>query len=191
MAKKNQRTTCSAMEWNDFLFLVDTLKRKEQFQMLMIISTGVYLGLRISDIRQLRWKQLIGVDKFEIIEKKTNKSRFITLNPGYKELIEYIRTKIPVTGSDLIAHNRKKSPLSIQYINRQLHKVFRENNIDAGSGSSHTCRKTFGRRYWLINSKSEASLIMLSKVFNHSSVSITRTYLGITSQEISDVYLSL
>jgi integrase len=191
MAKKNQRTTCSALEWNDFLFLVDALKRKEQFSILMIIATGVYLGLRVSDIRQLKWKQLISVDKFEIIEKKTGKSRFITLNSGYKELIEYIRERRLISGNDYIASNRRKEALSIQYINRQLHKVFLENNIPAGQGSSHTCRKTFGRRYWMLNNKSEASLILLSKVFNHSSTQTTLAYLGITSQEISDVYLSL
>jgi integrase len=191
MAKKNQRTTCSALDWNDFLFLVDALKRKEQFTTLMIIATGVYLGLRISDIRQLKWKQLIDADQFEIQEKKTGKSRFITLNQGYKDLIQYIRSKSVISGNDFIACNRRKEPLSIQYINRQLHKTFAENNINAGQGSSHTFRKTFGKRFWLLNNKSESSLILLSKVYNHSSIAVTRQYLGITSTEISEVYLSL
>jgi integrase len=191
MAKKNQMTTCGALEWDDFLFLLETLKRKQEFTTLMIVSAGVFFGLRISDIRFIRWKDLVNRTQFEIVERKTSKRRSITINPTYAELIKYVYEQGKYSSESLIAAGRKGRALSIQYINRLLHKVFDENKITAGNGSSHTLRKTFGRRVWLLNNKSESSLILLSKVFNHSSVSITRNYLGITSEEISDVYLNL
>jgi integrase len=191
MAKKNQLTTCNALEWEDFIFLIEALKRKQDFTTLMIVTAGGYFGLRISDIRFIRWKDLIDKSQFEIIERKTSKRRSITINPSYSELIKYVFEQGKFTKESLIAAGRKGRALSIQYINRLLHKVFSENNINAGNGSTHTLRKTFGRRVWSVNNKSESSLILLSKVFNHSSITITRAYLGITDREISNVYLNL
>ncbi|MBS1589532.1 MAG: hypothetical protein JST52_07960 [Bacteroidetes bacterium] len=57
--------------------------------------------------------------------------------------------------------------------------------------SSHFMRKTFGRRVWENNHRSEESLIKLSEVFGHSNIAITRRYLGIRQEEIADVYLQL
>ena len=54
--------------------------------------------------------------------------------------------------------------------------------------STHTWRKTFGRVVWKRNYYSEASLIKLSLLFNHSSTAITRIYLDITREEVGDMY---
>lgn len=50
-------------------------------------------------------------------------------------------------------------------------------------------RKTFGRK--VVDSAwndSEMALIKLSEIFNHSSPSITRRYLGLRQEEIGEVY---
>ena len=57
--------------------------------------------------------------------------------------------------------------------------------------STHSFRKSFGRRIWSNNSDSEKSLVLLSQIFNHSSIAITRRYLGIREEEVKNVYLSL
>ena len=49
-------------------------------------------------------------------------------------------------------------------------------------------RKTFGREVWRRNKFSEASLIKLSILFNHSSTAITRIYLDITREEVANLY---
>lgn len=190
MAKRNQRTTCSPIEWPQFLYLLERLKRKEDYTMLMVVAIGGYLGLRVSDIRLIKWSQLINKDVLEVAEKKTGKFRVITLNQTFKEMIESVSGKINPELDKVIACNRRGSSLSIQYINRRLHAVFREFNIKNGT-SSHCLRKAFGLRVYSLNNQSEASLILLSKIFNHSSIAITRSYIGLTEQMISDVYLSM
>jgi integrase len=60
-----------------------------------------------------------------------------------------------------------------------------------GNFSTHSLRKTFGRHVWEMDNNSERSLIMLSKIFNHTHSDVTRIYLGITAQEISDIYINL
>jgi len=49
-----------------------------------------------------------------------------------------------------------------------------------GRISTLTWRKAFGREVWKRNNFSEASLIKLSLLFNHSSTAVTRIYLDIT-----------
>ena len=52
---------------------------------------------------------------------------------------------------------------------------------------THTLKKTFG--YHAYNNGYDITLIQ--KLFNHSSQSVTLRYIGITQEELDDVYLSL
>ena len=52
---------------------------------------------------------------------------------------------------------------------------------------THTLRKTFG--YHAYNNGYDITLIQ--KLFNHSTPAITLRYIGITQEELDDVYLSL
>ena len=52
---------------------------------------------------------------------------------------------------------------------------------------THTLRKTFG--YHAYNSGYDIELIQ--KLFNHSALSITLRYIGITQDDMDDVYLNL
>lgn len=192
MSLKNQKTVCSAIDWRDFLLLLDKLKRKEKYQMLLLIATGGYMGLRISDIRLLRWKHLTEAPTIEICEKKTGKLRLITINPVLQDLANYVFDKLCKRKDDYIFCNRQGNPLSIQYINRKLHEIFFQNNIKLSkNNSSHCLRKSFALRVWESNNRSEASLLMLSTIFRHSSLSTTRLYLGIRDEEIANIYLNI
>lgn len=55
----------------------------------------------------------------------------------------------------------------------------------------HSLRKSFGRRVFENNDNSERSLILLSEMFNHTSIKTTKIYLGIREKEMFDVYDNL
>jgi site-specific recombinase XerD len=86
--------------------------------------------------------------------------------------------------------SQKKSVYTVQQINRKLKAVFskeaKELNI-----SSHSLRKSFGRRVYETNNESEKALNYLSELFNHTSLAVTRRYLGIRQEELNNIYLSL
>ena len=63
MAKQNQRTECSGMEWGQFLTLIESLKRLNENKFLLFVSLGGYCGMRIGDILSLKWEQIIGKDE--------------------------------------------------------------------------------------------------------------------------------
>jgi len=55
--------------------------------------------------------------------------------------------------------------------------------------STHTLRKTFGRKVVAAaGESSEMALIKLMKLFNHSSIAITKRYLGLRQEELMETY---
>ncbi len=195
MAAKHRKTECSALEWEQFLLLVDRLKKTTEYRFLLLISIGCYCGLRLSDILQIRWKDVLEKDCFELAEKKTGKHRRITINTSLKEVIDFTYTSLQkrkeIQPCDFIFVNRQGGILSKQFVNRKLHTIFHEYRVRVQNGSSHTLRKTFGKRVYEMNDRSEAALILLSSIFNHNSVSVTRRYIGLSQQQINDVYINL
>jgi len=57
-------------------------------------------------------------------------------------------------------------------------------------GTFRNNRKSGSRFIWENNGHSDVYLIKLSSILNHSSTSITRRYLGISREEIKDIYQS-
>ncbi|RFP77526.1 site-specific integrase, partial [Bacillus subtilis KCTC 1028 = ATCC 6051a] len=51
----------------------------------------------------------------------------------------------------------------------------------------HSMRKTWG--YWAY--KKGYSLALIMEALNHSSIAITKKYLGITQEDLDDVYMSM
>jgi len=189
MSLKGTRTTTSFIPWDTFIVLLNRLEKEGNYRFVMIMALGVFTGLRISDIKQLKWYQILNKSKLKITEKKTKKYREIPINKTLAEIANRIYNKINISNpNSLIVENKYGNPLSTQYINIQLKLIFTKNKIPLENVSTHMLRKTMGRRIWEYNDHSEKSLILLSQIFNHSSLAITKRYLGITETEINNVY---
>ncbi len=151
---------------------------------------GLSTGLRISDILSLRWKQILGAEEFTVIEKKTSKVRNIRLNPQLqqhiKECYEHIN---PVGINAPILISQKGTIFTVQRINIILKEVKKKYRLKIKNFSCHSLRKTFGRQVYNMNSdNAELALVKLMELFNHSSVAITKRYLGLRQEEILQTY---
>lgn len=191
MSLKGQNTTTSYMEWNDFISLITRLENDEEFKFSLLISIGVFTGLRISDLLKLKFSDILKDEVFTITEKKTKKDRSIKVNPFLKEKVLRIYNKLGVKNQDeLIFLNRYGTkPIDKSYVNVKLKELFRKYKVKVnGNVSTHTFRKTLGRRVMEVNNYSNESMVLLMELFGHSSLSITKKYLGITKDEIHSVY---
>lgn len=195
MSRKNSNTTCSGIEWNEMLGLLYRLRKDNRIKEYLLLGAGCYLGLRATDLLRLRWSDMLNKDELIIVEQKTGKVRQVSINESLKEILIHVTTHLTKMGrfniDQFIIVNRSGNIISIQYINRLLKKTFADYGVKTQNASTHTLRKTFGKRVWEMDGKSERSLIYLSQIFNHSSTSITRRYIGITDETIKNVYLSL
>lgn len=82
--------------------------------------------------------------------------------------------------------------LNEQRINIILKEIKKKYRLKIKNFSCHSLRKTFGRQVYNMNSEnSELALVKLMELFNHSSVAITKRYLGLRQEEILQTYESL
>jgi integrase len=182
------------MNWDDFRSLIGKLERDGEFKFCLLISIGVFTGLRIGDLLQLRFNQFENSEILTIQEQKTKKTRRIKINSDLKDIVERVRGKMKVTdGNQYIFLNRfGTKPIDKSYANVKLKEILKKYDIVLeGNASTHIFRKTLGNRVLRLNNYSAESVILLMELFSHSSPSITKKYLGIREREIHDVYDSL
>ena len=190
MSLKYSNTTADYLVWSDAMNLIRKLAKDENYKMSLLIALGCFTGLRISDILALRWNQILGVDEFTIIEKKTGKQRTLRLNPQLQKHIQECYEHIkPIGVKAPILVSQKGTTFTIQAINRKLKDIKKQYKVKIKNFSCHSLRKTFGRQVYNMNdSNAELALVKLSMLFNHSSISITKRYLGIQQEEILETY---
>jgi len=194
MSIKGSKTTTGYMEWDTFVSLITRMEKNEEYKFCLLISIGVFTGLRISDLLSLKYSNLIGKDVLTLTEKKTKKVRTIKLNPDLTSLVERIFKKQNLTNINqpIFINRFGTKVMDRSYVNVKLKELFSKNRIKIdGNISSHLFRKTLGRRVIELNNYSNESLVLLMELFGHSSMSITKRYLGIRQQEINDIYLSV
>jgi len=193
MSLQGQKTTTTSMNWDDFKSLILKLERDQNYKYCLLISIGVFTGLRISDLLQLKFNQFEN-EYLIIIEQKTKKTRKIKINPDLKLIVDRIRHKMKVTNLDqFIFINRYGiKPIDKSWVNVNLKKIFKQYGIQTeGNISSHLFRKTLGNRVLKLNNYSNESIVLLMELFGHSSMAITKKYLGLREREVMSVYDSL
>jgi integrase len=185
MSKKGINTTSDYIDFDRALNKAKALlsdKKTEKIGLYILVS--IHTGLRTGDVLSLTWEQLRN-DVLIIKEQKTGKDRKMRLHNN----IVLAVSKFP-NHSGHIFISQKGGIYTRQQINRKLKDVFsiesNKHNI-----STHSLRKTFGRRVYEHSGETESALMYLSEMFNHTSLSITRKYLGIRQEELDEIYLSI
>ncbi len=163
--------------------LLKYLSKNQLWTYYIMVRLGVSTALRFSDLSSLTWGDVLHKHKIIIKEKKTKKTREIPIGTELQEVLLdiYSKLKKPQLSRSVI-------PLHIRTVNKQIKIHAFKAGVRGKRISTHTWRKTLGREVWRRNNYSEASLIKLSLLFNHSSTAITRIYLDITREEVGDLY---
>ncbi|MFR9584137.1 MAG: tyrosine-type recombinase/integrase [Rikenellaceae bacterium] len=194
MAKtKGKLTTADYLPIEEFERLVEGLRCDKQYLWELYCRLSFCTALRASDVLSLTWGDIFERDSFDKREKKTGKARRITLNKSVQnkigELYELLET--PPLDQAIFLNCRSGKPYTIEYINRLL-KLFKiKYRLPIKAFSTHTFRKTFGRYVYETNGRSAESLILLNSIFRHSSIDITKVYVGLRQAEIDGVFDSI
>lgn len=165
---------------------------RKQYRNYALFVVGINTALRISDLLSLEWREVYDFEKgkwiknVDIQERKTKKHNTIFLNQSAIDaLYLYKSSKASVVGEDKVFCNNRSQKQAIS--RTQAYAIIKEacsaNGID-GKISCHSLRKTFGYHAW----KKNVPEIMLMNIYNHSSFSITRCYLGIEQDDKDDVF---
>ena len=190
MSLKYSSTTADYLVWSDAMNLIRKLAKDGNYKISLLIALGCFTGLRISDILSLHWQQILNTSEFTVIEKKTNKVRTIRINAQLGQHIKECYEQIKLIGiNSPILVSQKGTVFTIQRINVILKEVKKKYKLKIKNFSCHSLRKTFGRQVYNMNSEnSELALVKLMELFNHSSVTITKRYLGLRQEELLNTY---
>lgn len=173
---------------------IETIKKLLKQQNLRdycLFVLGINSGLRISDLLKLTISDVIDrnkiKDRIRISEKKTNKFKDFPLsNNAVSAIKEYLKTRNYTENEPLFLSRKNKGFLLRQQAYKIINDVAKAIGIKEKIGT-HTLRKTFG--YHAYNNGYDITLIQ--KLFNHSTPSVTLRYIGITQDELDEVYLNL
>ncbi len=124
---------------------------------------------------------------YDYERKKTNKFKDFPLSDNAKSALkEYLKTRDYKDNEPLFLSRKNKGFLLRQQAYKILNNVAKDIGIKEKIGT-HTLHKTFG--YHAYNNGYD--IMLIQKLFNHSSLSVTLRYIGITQDELDNVYLSL
>ena len=190
MSLKNSYTTSDYLQWDSATTLVRKLYRDKNYRISLLVGCGIFFGLRISDLLRLTWNMLLNKEaKFVLIEKKTGKRREVKINREFQKHIKDCYQALHIDNTaELCFLSTRKKVYSIQWINLILKELKYRYNLKIDHFSTHSLRKTFGRKVFESSDDAELALVKLMELFNHSSVSITKRYLGLRQEEILETY---
>lgn len=144
----------------------------------VLVMTGTYTGLRISDILKLKVKDVRNKKYIDVKEKKTNKRNIIEINPLLRKVY-----KDYTVNMDDEEYLFRKSYINKPITREQAWKIMKEIGEEFGVENlgTHTLRKTFGFHYY----NQTGDIATLMQMFNHSKESITLKYIGITQDTMN------
>ncbi len=182
--------TSDYLEWDTAMSLIRKLFKDRNYRVSLLIGCGCFFGLRISDILTLTWEMLLSDNKFVLNEKKTGKRRVVKINADFQKHIWQCHDALKISNNgEKCFISQKKMVYSTQRINVLLKMIKKQYNLKIEHFSTHSLRKTFGRKVFESSGEqANIALMRLSELFNHSNVAVTKIYLGIREKELLETY---
>lgn len=193
--KRKPHAADSIRSYNDFCAIQNYFLGKHDIRDWAMWTMGVSLGLRISDLLSLRFKNLVNDDKrtfrerIVIMEQKTGKQNNLLITDAVKAALERymesIKYEFDLDGY-LFASRKTGQKMYEEHGWRILSKAGKDLGLPLVIGS-HTMRKSFANIAACVD-KSCIDMNAITKVqglLNHSDQRVTMKYLG-TYQDMFD-----
>ena len=193
MAKKNQLTKSDYLAMPELKKLLNGLHRDKKYIWEFYARLSFCTALRASDVLSLTWADIINRSYLVKTEKKTGKTRKIAFSKRTQRYIDeaYLLMKKPNPNELIFKSKVTGEALTIQYINKIIKKWKDRYLINIGNFSTHTFRKTFGRYVYDTAKDKSNALLLLNQIFKHSTIEVTKVYIGLRQEEINSVFESL
>lgn len=147
----------------------------------VMVGLGIYCGLRISDILNLKVKDVRRKWSLKIKQQKTGRPIEIMLNRELKKMIDSYTENMKETDYLIKSRVGENKSISRTQAYRIMQDIQDEFNLD--KMGCHSTRKTFA--YWMyIDNKKDIGLVQ--KVLGHQSSATTLAYIGMDKERINE-----
>jgi integrase len=151
----------------------------------LLFIFGINSSLRISDILALTVGDVRGKTELTLREKKTGKTKRFPLNQSIQKALRELVPNDAGDNEPLFA-SRKGGAITRVQAYRVLNGAARRAEITFDFGT-HTLRKTAALHAY----KNGTDLAVIMNMLNHSSQRETLRYLGITQDDVDEVFMNL
>lgn len=161
----------------------------------LLFSLGVYSGLRVSDLLNLKVHKVRGTH-VDIYESKTKKWKKFIIHPNIREDLDAYIADMDDDEYLFASRQKKRNGVNRRPIDRsQAYKILNDaaRRFGLKEIGCHTMRKTFGY-HLVMNADPEQTpfvLALLMQLFNHSSQEMTLRYLGLTQDALDRAVLKM
>ena len=190
---KRNRRAARPLEYDEYMTIITLCQKgftyKDEYgvkhifrpnkQLAMTFILQANLGLRISDVLKLK-PSTFKNNKLEVIEKKTGKLQYRTINRNLKELIYEYALENNIKSNDYLIQ------VKVRAIQKQLAII--ANHLKLTNISSHSFRKLFGVTVY---NKTNGNIELLKELFNHSNISTTQRYIKVSQKQIDEISSSI
>jgi len=164
---------------------MEYLKWKDEKYYIMF-SIGIFTALRISDILQLKVRDVYCKNRISVKQKKTGQYIYIPINNELKKILkEYCNDKPGhwYLVQSRVGHNKPVTTTMCYKILREMAEYL---NIDRVG--CHTMRKT-GAYHMYKQSKNNIATVM--KILGHKDPAITLMYIGVNEEDVDNTIRKL
>lgn len=203
----NEHTSEPIKSLDDIDRISKYLLANQRYRDNMLFIVGINFGLRVSDLLQLRFSQLIDDNftfrtTFPILEKKTKntrkvrRNRYISINNAVMDAVtiylQHTECKLDdfMFRSESNRGSNQNKPMSRMSVDRILKEIGDTLQLE-NKMATHSMRKTFAYHQMVMSNNDPRKLLLLQKMFGHSSAAQTLDYIGITGEEIEEAYMKL
>jgi len=166
----------------------------------MLFLIGINVGLRASDLMQLRWSYFYKSDmtfKNSYVlqpkkQRRTKKFVEIFFNKTVKKAIENYVADYPVEDLDdyLFKSRKGNNPITERGLWKIIVDAAADADIEKNVGS-HSLRKTWARNIYDNAEDKKEALVMLQECLRHTDSLTTLRYIAIMDEEKKDMYESI
>ena len=171
MEKKNKNV--NPLTWIYSLNIIEDLYNKGQIRLSLFLAVAVNTGLKIGEIRKLKWVDLLNSQH---IEKNGIK---VELSDGFKKFIFNCYKTLNI--NDLCEHCFISQKLTV-YSTQRLNIILKDIQMSYGIEdvlTTMTLRRVFGNRFLDCCNDIVSGILLLQKYFNHATAKVTCNFLNI------------
>lgn len=191
------KKSAKPIPWDTAIKILESTKHIEDR---LILALGFTTAFRCENLLNLKFKDVMdgaNVKATLVVEKecKTYKRREVPINHLLKECIlahhrqlvqkMYYSDEMYLIGS--YKDPRRRNPVSRQFLNTRIKRCVKP-FMSTDRISSHSLRKTFGKRIYEKEGCTDKALLITSMALNHKDIYVTRRYIGLDEEVLANVF---